>query len=265
MRLNAGEFLGRLLWLRESGGFTLTYYEYVADADLQRHEHQQSYLSFPLRGSYDESYLRGERPCGARRMLFHPSGEVHTDRFGNAGAAILSIEISDAWLARLRECRVKTNESFEVGDPRAHRAAARLMSVTASNDPLAPLRIESETLDLLSHLAVTPRERSAPRWMKEVLDALDVAHKRAPSLVELAGVAGVHPVHLARTFRQHHGSTIGEYVRNRRVGRAERMLREGSRSLAEVSVEAGFADQSHLTREFRRAYGLTPAEFRAGC
>src|SRR4051812_3115057 len=101
MRLSAGEFLGRPLRLRESGGFTFTHYEYAADANLPRHEHQHAYISFPLSGSYEERYGRSERQCGAGRMLFHPRGEAHADRFGSAGTTIFSIEVSDVWLTRL--------------------------------------------------------------------------------------------------------------------------------------------------------------------
>ena len=264
MRLSAGSFLGQPLRLRESGGFVLTYYEYEADVALPRHEHQQAYISFPLRGSYEEHYGRRERQCGAGRMLFHPCGEAHADCFGSAGATIFSVELSDAWLARLRECSVKTNESFEVSDLRAHRAATRLMRLITSNDPLAPLRLQAGALDLLSHLAVVPRQLGTPRWIKDVIDALDASLER-PSLAELATVAGVHPVYLARAFRQHHGQTIGEYVRSRRVDRAARMLREGNKSLAEIAAAVGCADQSHLTREFRRFYGVTPAQYRTRC
>jgi AraC family transcriptional regulator len=85
---------------------------------------------------------------------------------------------------------------------------------------------------------------------------------RLPSLGELADVAGVHEVHLARAFRASYGCTIGGYFRTVRLGRALAMLRGSNDAIAEIALACGYADQSHLTRDVRNATGLTPAELR---
>jgi AraC family transcriptional regulator len=67
---------------------------------------------------------------------------------------------------------------------------------------------------------------------------------------------------LAREFRACHGMSVGEYGRRVRLSWAATELVSGDRSLAEVAAEAGFADQSHFTRLFKRHVGTTPARYR---
>jgi AraC family transcriptional regulator len=77
----------------------------------------------------------------------------------------------------------------------------------------------------------------------------------------LAALAGVHPTHLLRTFRRHHGATISNYVRQRRIQRARTEVASAKRPLAVIALDAGFADQSHFTRVFRQAFGETPGQY----
>ena len=80
---------------------------------------------------------------------------------------------------------------------------------------------------------------------------------------ELAREAGVHPVHLSRVFRRITGKGVGEYVHRLRIREAcERMIKPGA-SLAEISCDLGFADQSHFTRTFHSITGTSPAAFRS--
>jgi AraC family transcriptional regulator len=69
-------------------------------------------------------------------------------------------------------------------------------------------------------------------------------------------------VRLARTFRRQRGESVGDCVRRLRVESARRLLEDGRQPLSEVALAAGFADQSHFTRVFRRLTGMTPGEYR---
>ena len=240
-------------------GLTLTYYEYAGYSDLPFHEHEYAYASFPVLGGYEEHSTREAHPCGAGRGVFHPAGEAHRDRFHATGARIFSIELDDRWLARLRDLGMPVDRRLELESGVCSRAR-RLMGILACG--AAPLRLEAGTIELLAELPLAKCERTAPHWILLVRRHLDECVTR-PSLVSLAAIARVHPVHLARTFRETQGMTIGEYFRGLRLARATDLLRDARRSLSDIAIEAGFSDQSHLCREFKRATGASPARFRA--
>lgn len=66
---------------------------------------------------------------------------------------------------------------------------------------------------------------------------------------------------LSRQFRTAFGTSPHRYLVMRRLDRVRSALARG-RSLAEAAAESGFADQSHMTRHFKRAYGMTPGHWR---
>jgi AraC family transcriptional regulator len=82
------------------------------------------------------------------------------------------------------------------------------------------------------------------------------------SVAEIAAAVGVHPLHLARTFRRFFNCSPGEYLRKCRIQLAANLLLGSKKTLAEIALISGFADQSQFTRSFRQYTGNTPANFR---
>ena len=104
--------------------------------------------------------------------------------------------------------------------------------------------------------------RPAPAWLQQAR-ALVEAHFAEPlTLAAVARRVGVHPVHLARTFRRVHQTTFAAYVRHVRIEFARRELAASIAPLGDIAAAAGFCDQSHFSRLFKRYTGLTPAEYR---
>jgi AraC family transcriptional regulator len=91
---------------------------------------------------------------------------------------------------------------------------------------------------------------------------MDRAAEARLSVGDVATEVGVHPVHLARVFRNAWGCSPAELLRWRRVDRAADMLRRSDRPCAQIAADAGFVDQSHMTRAFRAAYAVTPGIYR---
>lgn len=106
-------------------------------------------------------------------------------------------------------------------------------------------------------------ERRPPQWIESAQELLRSRLKNPPDLLETARIAGVHPSHLSRAFRQFTGMTVGAYLRRERVHFACSLLHQSQYSLAEIAQEAGFYDQAHFSRVFRRQVGLSPKEFRS--
>lgn len=87
--------------------------------------------------------------------------------------------------------------------------------------------------------------------------------RRHHTLESLARTAGVHHVHLARQFRRRFGCTVGHYIRQRRVEFGCHRLTASLDPISEITLDAGFTDQSHFTNVFRHLVGMSPGEFRA--
>lgn len=85
-----------------------------------------------------------------------------------------------------------------------------------------------------------------------------------PSLEELAELVGLSPFHFARTFRRATGLPPHAWLKQRRIEQARALLRDGCAPLS-VAMQLGFADQSHLSRQFKQTYGVAPGEYRTAC
>jgi AraC family transcriptional regulator len=100
-----------------------------------------------------------------------------------------------------------------------------------------------------------------PHELRQVVDYIQ-AHLAADlALAELAGLVHLSPFHFARRFRQATGQSVHQYVIDRRLDAAKRLLAMQSASIAEIAAHTGFADQSHLTRHFKRRFGVAPGAF----
>lgn len=80
------------------------------------------------------------------------------------------------------------------------------------------------------------------------------------SLQEIADEVGVSRFHFLRLFKASTGLTPHEYLLLRRLGMAKSLIKQGQ-PLVRAAHEAGFADQSHMTRRFKAAYGVTPGQY----
>ena len=99
--------------------------------------------------------------------------------------------------------------------------------------------------------------------IREQVQAIAQGAEAAPSLVHLAAPLGLSPTQLLRRYAQAYGLPPHAHIRELRLRRAGALLRAGG-TPAGVAVATGFADQSHLTRWFKRRTGVTPAAYARG-
>lgn len=217
------------------------------------------YLAFVLDGRLQKSFRRRTIDLAASAAVTMPAGAAHGARFGSAGARIIIVKPSKhvaGCLDRLAELRGRGLDWL------AWRLAAELRAADAS----APLAAEGLALELL---AATSRETRAepslgraPAWLRSAEELLRERVGECVGLAELANAVGMHPTHLARVFRAHYGVSVGEYGRRLKVARAATEVASTETPLNVIALRAGFADQSHFTRVFKRYVGTTPARYR---
>ncbi len=104
--------------------------------------------------------------------------------------------------------------------------------------------------------------KEPPEWLSQVKEHLDKQYRDRLFLSDLAAVASVHPVYLARVFRAHYGISINKYLVSLRLELARKLLVGRELSLSDIAVEAGFCDQGHFSKNFKRFYGVSPGEYR---
>jgi len=265
VKLAAGCYYGDRVQGREVAGFLLTDYAYQPGQCIPTHSHARSYFSLIVTGGYEETYGSRSRVCQPATVVFHPAGERHAERIGGAGARVFSVEVASHWLAKSPGYGTVLEEPADIqGGPLA-RLSFRLYREFLRPDAFSPLAVEGLMLEFAAERARhadRPLRGRPPLWLARAQEVLRARFIAPPSLVELAEEVGVHPVHLARTFRSHLGCTVGDYVRQLRVEYACQRLTASDAPLVDIALDAGFADQSHFARTFRRLRGLTPAAFR---
>lgn len=107
-----------------------------------------------------------------------------------------------------------------------------------------------------------PAQGLTPGQVGQVTDFVQAHLDQDLSLTALAGQVGFSSYYFARLFRRTTGESPHQFVLRQRIERAKELLGEADLSLASIALASGFAHQSHLTRAFKRSFGLTPAAYR---
>jgi AraC family transcriptional regulator len=259
--LAAGQFYGATAARRSEGGLVLSELRHTQPRLLPLHDHQCPGFYVLLGGAYRE--WLGPRPLDYRRRsaVFHPAAFRHRDRIGDGGAHLFAVELSGTLLARV-EALLPRSPVVDT-DGLLASLACRLRDEMGAEDPAASLVREGLACELVGALhRRAAAEAARPRWLLRADEALRGELERRWSLADLAGTAEVHPARLARGFRRGFGESVGERLRRLRLEAARAALERPGTDLAEVALACGFADQSHLTRAFRAAFGLTPGAYR---
>ncbi|MBX3113037.1 MAG: helix-turn-helix transcriptional regulator [Fimbriimonadaceae bacterium] len=129
----------------------------------------------------------------------------------------------------------------------------------------ASTRILLATMDLIIGCLMQGTEHFEedwPAWLTPVKTSIDNDFLKVQSVNEIAASANVHPSHLARTFRKHFGQPITEYIRDRKLEWCYQKVQTTDWKLGQIASVAGFADQAHFCRVFKRRYGRSPSDFR---
>lgn len=201
----------------------------------RRHRHLLPYAALVLRGRYTEAGEQGRWHVSAGDVLLHESFDAHWDAFGDTGAEVLNLALPGE--VRLPSAgRVEDpDEIVRVAEKDRLAAAAlllaRLMRVQRLNDHWAD--------ELASQLWRRP-DLHVGRWGLE---------------------RGIRPAVLSRKFHQIYGVPPVKFRNGIRARKALHAIVFDRTRLAAAAFDAGFSDQSHMTRELRRLTGRSPGSW----
>ena len=265
-RLAQGNFYGKTLRQHQAGGFNLSETRYRPGSTLPRHSHESHYVCLVLNGTYKESYERKIRTCQPLMILYHPAGELHAQYFDNTAVELFRVEVNPARLRDASDADLCI-EGRDFRDGLPVGLTHKLYREFREPDAVSHLAIEGLALELITAIARDSHRygntsRQPQRWLTEAHELIKSRCLEHLTLGDIAGTVGVHPVTLAREFRHHYDCTIGEMVRRERIAFACRKLLNREESLADIALAAGFHDQSHFAKVFKKLTGITPSQYR---
>jgi AraC-like DNA-binding protein len=244
---------------------------YFAGHAYDPHRHDTYALGYTISGVQSFTY-RGARAdsLSGNVMILHPD-EVHDGRAGaEQGFRYRMAYIEPRLIADALRGRTNTLPfigSAVSSDPHLLRALSRaLADLDHALEPLECDKIIAAIADALLALDTSLSTRTASTMSSGAVDLarrfLDEHFMRIVASEELETVTGLDRYALARHFRMRLGTSPYRYLTMRRLDRAKSAIITGH-SLAEAAFMSGFADQSHMTRQFKRAFGLTPGHWHA--
>lgn len=261
--LRAGQFYGDVFKKQNLAGLVMSELKHTECRKLPRHSHELAFFNLLLKGDYSEQHKKDTIIFKPLTASWHPPQTSHLDEIGNHGVHFFTVEIQPQWVDRLREYSNVPKTQFDLHGGELSWLALRLYREFKEEQNCSQLAIEGLMLEML---AVTTRhktqEKQKPVWLSKVVDLLHSEFQKKLSMEEISREAGVHPVHLAKVFRQFNQVSISEYQHQLRVQFACKLLAEFDINLAEIALSTGFSDQSHFTRIFHRITGMTPNAFR---
>ncbi len=209
---------------------------HAGHACLDTHRHVHAYAALVLDGAYVEPCLEGPVACVPGTLLLHPHFHAHGNRFERQGARVANLDLPGGYPAPALVV-LAVPDLREARRVFAHADAEALRALVAASTPVA------------CH---------APPWQAAMVEALRDTDR---PVARIAAALGVSAAHASRAMRRTFGMGPLALRRELRWRHALELLR-GDAPLTQVAVEAGFADQSHLTRVAQAYSGSTPARLR---
>lgn len=208
-----------------------------SSTDIARHRHREPYATIILSGGYEESGDGGRLTAQAGEVLLHGPFSAHRDRVSTARTTVIDLPLpfdGREWPARAR-----------LADPDAIVRTAERNPAEAVTAMMAGL---------------TP---AGPADGDELPDQLSAMLRlSAPPIGEWAAARGRSREHVSRSFEKLYGVSPAAYRADCQAKRAWRMIVASDDSLAGIAVEAGYADQAHMTRAVTGLTGMSPGRWR---
>jgi AraC-like DNA-binding protein len=245
---------------------------WFAGKAYQKHRHDTYAIGVTDSGVQVFDYRGSVRASTPGQVVVLYPDEIHDGRAGTEeGFGYRIVYVEPALLVdAVRDLRGRPYPLPFVSEPVSANAGLSGAIDAAFRAPLESLAVDTLVVDLAHGLMAGERGGARPvisrrvdvRAVERARQFLDAEKTRVVHSRELESVTGLTRYDLSRQFRIMLGTSPYRYLLMRRLEFAREGIHQGRR-LVEVAFDAGFADQAHLTRAFRSAFGLTPARYRA--
>lgn len=262
LRFAPGEFYGGARLHYASHGIIVTHR--VADREpdeVLTHTHADAHFVLISGGAYDSS-AEGRPAEGLPTLIYNPPGTTHRDCFQDGRGSYFAISLEPTKV-ETAGCETQLPDGPIHLDEMAQFAIATRVAMCCATKP------GGLTLDALSHELLGSMDQltqdvdvKPPSWLEIAVEALHDRYLEELTIADIAHDVGIHPVHLARSFRRYFRCSPGEFTRFCRLESAARLLTQSDRPLCEIALQSGFSDQSQFSKAFARGLGITPGEYR---
>ena len=255
----------------ELPGITLLRGELAAHT-FPRHTHDELVVGFNVRGAHVFWCRNATHEVPPGMLALVNPGDVHTGSvLGAHGWDYRAFYLSRDALKAIASDAERAADHLEfarctVWDPATVNELRRAHDAFAGNvaDPFERESFALEALVNLCHRHGSRRARPAASPSRAALaparDFITSEYRRTIRLHELEALSGLSKYKLITAFRAAYGQPPYELVVTLRVNEARYRLARGE-PIASVATDVGFADQSHLTRQFKRIVGVTPGQY----
>ena len=248
------------------GCFELRDIRYSAGFIAPEHTHAECCFQIVLQGSFAERSADRADAYPAGSLIFRPEGFFHENPSFETPTRNLCVRLDNAEFPSHFSALAERRKIVLVRSPEVFAIGQRICKEMRNLDDLTPLLVEAaciEALGLLTREARQPVECGSSNLVSKAEALMQARLYSSLQLQDIAQELSVTRYVLADAFQAQRGCSLGAYVRDLRLQAARRLLEETNRSIGDIAYETGFADQSHLTRCFRRHFGITPARFRS--
>lgn len=241
-------------------------------AVLEAHVHDRPTFATILNGGFDLVFTspgirRSRLECPPGTIFTEPAGEKHANYVAPDGAQVVVLQ-PDVDASELpARCLAMLDRINHFRDGPITTAARRLAREVMAPDDVTPLAIDGLALEMLAEASRLDDRRSLgqselPTWLRSATELIHDRFREGLRIEDFAEAVEVHPAHLASVFRRVHRMPLAAYIRRLRLDWAAERLIRTNQPISMIAAEAGFADQAHMTRWFRRVMGATPAAYR---
>ena len=237
------------------------------------HSHHEWSLGLITAGESTFVYGNAQHRVGANDLILINPETVHAcNPIQGRAWGYLMLYIDTSWLTRLRyeagllrEAQWQDISTAVLSEPRlteGYRALAETLLNSQQSADIKHQALVNYLTDLMQQLATQPaKAEPVPEQFRRLASWLDQHAAEDVTLDDLCALSGLSAGHVIRGFRQYFHLTPHAYLINRRVQQGQASLRSGVQ-IATAALDAGFADQPHFQRTFKRLLATTPARYR---